>query len=763
VEPSLRQVRPTLAAIALALLVGVGFALPASHAVEPTRAAAAGGPKVVIVVGATHSVTSTYRSYADAAYAEAIKYTPNVVKVYSPNATWANVKAAAKGASILIYFGHGNGWPSPYTYDSKYTTKDGFGLNATAGAGDYNNKYYGEPSVATLELADNAIVMLHHLCYASGNSEPGGAAPSVTTAKARIDNYGAGFLKGKARAVLADGHHGPADYLKAIFTTDQTIESLWRHAPDANGHVTSFAGTRSVGATAFMDPDNATSGYYRSLIGDRNLSTKDITGGFAVPGRAVPKADGAPLYAEPPTLTDTSATVEPAAVLPADTRLKLLETVAGSGSTAVFKVQGLDDDAIVGYVAARDLEPRDSYAPMLTKLTGGGGKAYATAATDGHHAFSGTFNEAASWTATIKKGDTTVGSAKGDGTAFAIDLDTAASGDGVYAYKVTATDAWANGPTSSSGTFTIDNVAPRLSDVSPNADTVRWVSPNGDLAKESVAWATTTNEAGSVALKVVNGDGATVRSLRVTVKAGTTDVSWDGRTSAGAPVPDGLYEVRLTPRDAAGNDGPTIKRPALVDTTLGDVDASKILFYPQDADRLAKATTLRFALTRPATVTWTVVNEAGSTVLTLLDAVALPAGPVTQVVDGTLPDGSFLPRGTYRSVVAVAGDGPVPILQYRTFKMRAFDPGASDGTPGRGQRITITATSAETLSTTPRVYVYQPGKATWSVAMTKVSTGKYKATLTVKTGGGSGQIRFQVKAKDVDGRSQSSNLYLPLH
>ncbi len=96
--------------------------------------------------------------------------------------------------------------------------------------------------------------MLHHLCYASGNSEPGGAAPSVTTAKKRIDNYGAGFLKGKARAVLADGHRGPVDYLEAIFTTNQTIESLWRKAPNANGNVTSFAGTRSVGATAFMDP-----------------------------------------------------------------------------------------------------------------------------------------------------------------------------------------------------------------------------------------------------------------------------------------------------------------------------------------------------------------------------------------------------------------------------------------------------------------------------------------------------------------------------
>ena len=164
--------------------------------------------------------------------------------------------------------------------------------------------------------------------------------------------------------MLADGHRGPADYLKAIFTTNQTIESLWRKAPNANGNVTSFAGTRSVGATGFMDPDKPTSGFYRSLIGDRDLTTKEITGGFAVPGRAAPKADGAPIYDEIPTVTDAAAPIEPAAVLPPDTRLKLLEKVAGSGDTAVFRVQGLDDAAIAGYVVARDLEPRDSIAAL---------------------------------------------------------------------------------------------------------------------------------------------------------------------------------------------------------------------------------------------------------------------------------------------------------------------------------------------------------------------------------------------------------------
>jgi NhaP-type Na+/H+ or K+/H+ antiporter len=102
--------RKLATAVALALVAAVGIAVPAS-AVQTSNA------KVVIIVGATHGATAGYRSNADAAYAEAIKYTKNVVKVYSPNATWSKVKAATKGANIVIYFGHGNGWPSPYTYD----------------------------------------------------------------------------------------------------------------------------------------------------------------------------------------------------------------------------------------------------------------------------------------------------------------------------------------------------------------------------------------------------------------------------------------------------------------------------------------------------------------------------------------------------------------------------------------------------------------------------------------------------------------------
>ena len=263
--------RKSVAILVFAMLAVLGAFAPAASAADA-------GPKVVIIVGATHGATSSYRSKADSAYAEAIKYTSNVVKVYSPNATWSKVRAAVKGASIVIYFGHGNGWPSPYTYDPKFTTKDGFGLNATAGHGDSNNKYYGEPYVSTLDFAPNAIVLLNHLCYASGNSEPGDKAPSQTTARKRVDNFAAGFLKAGAQAVIAEGHSGPEAIIRAIFTTHASIEAAWQSVPNFHGHVKAFASTRTPGATAYTDTDGVSSGYYRSLVARPGLTTDEVTG-----------------------------------------------------------------------------------------------------------------------------------------------------------------------------------------------------------------------------------------------------------------------------------------------------------------------------------------------------------------------------------------------------------------------------------------------------------------------------------------------------
>jgi hypothetical protein len=265
--------RLSIVAIVFALLAAVGVNPAPAQAATPVQA------KVVIIVGPVEGTTSSYRSAADLAYAEAIKYTSDVTRLYSPNATWSKVKAATVGASVVIYLGHGNGWPSPYAYDAQYTTKDGFGLNATAGAGDSNNKYYGEPSIADLDLAPDAIVILNRLCYASGNSEPGASEPTRTVARQRVDNFASAFLKAGASAVIADGHGNAAPYVRSLFTTSGSLVDLWRGV-GSNGNELSWASARTAGATAYTDTDTATTGYYRSLVTRPGKTSADVLTGM---------------------------------------------------------------------------------------------------------------------------------------------------------------------------------------------------------------------------------------------------------------------------------------------------------------------------------------------------------------------------------------------------------------------------------------------------------------------------------------------------
>lgn len=291
--------RLTVAAL-FALLTTIGMAIPAAAAGYVSSA------KVVIVVGATQGATSTYRSYADQAYAEAIKYTPNVVKVYSPNASWAKVKAAAAGANVFLYYGHGNGWPSPYTYDPEYTTKDGLGLNTPTKPSDNVHKYYGEPYVKALGLAPNAVVLLGNLCYASGNSEPGKPAPSPKVARERIDNYAAGFLAGSAEAVIADGHGSLVPYVRGLFTAGTSVVDMWKAAPNFHGNVVTFASQRTPGYTAWSDPDSPGIGYYRSLVTKSTLTTIAVTGVIPNNGPGQRSAVGTRVVGRPSTDVDTT-------------------------------------------------------------------------------------------------------------------------------------------------------------------------------------------------------------------------------------------------------------------------------------------------------------------------------------------------------------------------------------------------------------------------------------------------------------------------
>jgi len=250
-----------LTVVFAALLIATATTVTAPEAMAATK-------KVVIVVGPVGGSTANYKDSANRLADQARSYGASVTRIYSPYATWSRVYEAAKGANVLIYLGHGNGWPSPYApFDVK--SKDGMGLNRTYGDGNANTKYFGEYYMAKLALAPNAVVVLNRLCYASGNNEWGAGNPTRSTAIKRVDNFGAGFLKTGAKAVFASGITGVGYVLRGLFKGDPAtrMSKLFWADPSRDGDDDfTFTSSRTSGATAIMDP-YAPGRYYRSVIG----------------------------------------------------------------------------------------------------------------------------------------------------------------------------------------------------------------------------------------------------------------------------------------------------------------------------------------------------------------------------------------------------------------------------------------------------------------------------------------------------------------
>ena len=289
-------------------------AVPVGAAVTPQ--------KVVIIVGPTGALTDNYRSKGDSIAAAAQAAGATAVKVYSPNATWANVKAAVNGANIVVYLGHGNGFPNPYNSVEPTDRDNGWGLNRTTTNGDGDNwgstmVYCGEKALlGTLTSgstaqwaycggstntdgitpAANWVMIYSNACYTPGAGEGWDTPATESVALQRVRNYSYPALVLGAGAYYAtDMHQGSVQLVDQILRNPG--KAFGEIAEDANGYnlyrQRHFAHQDLAGKRIWIqNTGDATSGdYFLAYAGKPDVTPSGTTVAYSEP---VPPAQPVP-------------------------------------------------------------------------------------------------------------------------------------------------------------------------------------------------------------------------------------------------------------------------------------------------------------------------------------------------------------------------------------------------------------------------------------------------------------------------------------
>ena len=275
---------------------------------------AGSGVKVAIIVGPTGSLTDTYRSRANQVADAARAAGATVTKAYSPRATWKNVVEAVQGANIIVYFGHGNGYPNPYSSTEWRDRANGWGLNRNTSNGDKDDwsrtmVYCGEKALrgtlgsgdgtaqrryctdGRLRPAPDFVMIYAQAHYAPGFGERYSRDDPRTPywkARQRVRNYSFPILRMGGSAFYATAY-GDAHRLVArlLNNPSRTFGWAFRHGvgydgdavrrsrhPDLNARI--FVQKTSIRGLHFGQPD-----WWYAFVGRPYLTPRQvgITGG----------------------------------------------------------------------------------------------------------------------------------------------------------------------------------------------------------------------------------------------------------------------------------------------------------------------------------------------------------------------------------------------------------------------------------------------------------------------------------------------------
>ena len=292
----------------------------------PTPARSADTPiKVALIVGPMgSSQTSSNRQHADqiASYAQSMGAT--VAKAYSPNATYSKVRAAVAGANIIVYYGHGSGYPNPYHKSLLADRNNGWGLNTTTTHGDQDSwanhtlvycgekalrgqltsndgadqrKYCGAGAIAP---APGFVMVYVGSCYTAGGNEPQNPLATNSDARAHASYYSrpmfqlgaSGYFAGHTMGIVQDllanpdmsygdifNSNMPWDVLSSYETSHQLISGLklWlTREHDSPYWDYAFAGDPArtfAGGTSTFTPPGGTADFFAPKVKTRSPSS----------------------------------------------------------------------------------------------------------------------------------------------------------------------------------------------------------------------------------------------------------------------------------------------------------------------------------------------------------------------------------------------------------------------------------------------------------------------------------------------------------